>query len=786
MNGYLQIECLSDTCFSMPMARSASVDTESVQDSLGLPAVSGKTLHGLLRDTYLSAPLALDPENAGHVLLGKPQSMKGEGVLRIGDAYLVDDQGNDLRPWMRYLIHDKLERGSPLPPGALTTAFFKVRTLTAEDRQTGAPKTEALRVIRVIPRGTLLKLPLQTTRPLVEAEETLLSRLTQLTRHMGLVRNRGLGLVRLSISWEENLPQSAPTFSYVSSDTVFFLHYRLLLTAPCLVPDQDLDPNSRLTRSYLPGSAVRGAVAAALAVRGLDAPLLENILASGTVDFLNAYPEVGDERALPTPISWRRIKDASLTDTDSNARPHDALSSLLSSPQGLIVGEADGDEHTADLDDVGNGDVRTEQVQPLQTPYFAVGDRAYVTREIPRRSTNHQRRHRRTGSSGVGGQETVFVYEALEPQQSFRGCIAVRRGEVREKILAVLGEVLQFEPVWIGRSLRSGYGAAPEVRLLPGVKTDVEASVGLRRLEAGECFAVCLTSDALLRHPQSGQHDPWHLHQTLQERFEGFATVTGVLVQAATVRGFNRLWRTELPSLPAAAAGSVARLCATKDCSYAELVLLQAKPVGERTADGYGRFIIRGEEDALVLTREKPVFPLNPCMEQSRSSKTLREAQRRLYTVRLQALMSGLALDVVKRTSLSSLPTVHLLQRLKEPLRRAALQNNWPTEYAQWLSEDSQIVGRLRDRARRAVNNTWLGSGSLGDLLRGAARPTWELPRAVGEAEEQTRYRILPDAEAESIWDEARRRPGLRHHYITVLLSTLIRMKQAQDQPRQI
>lgn len=785
MNGYILIECLSDTCFSAPSARGVTTDTECVRDTLGLPTVSGKTLHGLLRDTFLSALSAspsINSNQIGYALLGRPRSLAGEGILRVGDGYLVDTQGNDLRPWVRFLIHDKSERGSPLPATALTDAFFKTRILTAEDRLTGAPKKEALRVIRVFPRGTVLKVPLQATRPLAEAEERLLHLLVKATRHAGLTRNRGLGLIRLSVAWEENSPLPTPTTSHSAAAPIFFLHYRLLLTAPCLIPDQDLDPNSRLTKLHLPGSALRGAAAAALAGRNLGTSVMDDIFASGTVDFLNAYPEVENKRSLPTPISWRRIKDAASADTENSVRPHDAASALLPASPASSMEWSGSDEMIFDADE---DDVHSEQMQPVQTPYFASGDRAYIAREIPRRSTNHQRRHRRTGSTHAGGQETVFVYEALEAFQTFRGCVAVRSSEARGQILSLLDEVLRHDPLWIGRSLRSGYGAAPQVNVVPGPGTDAEAPVEVQELEEGELFSVCLTSDAVLRHPATGQHDPWRLQDVLQQRFEEVAEVEGVLVQAATVRGFSRLWRTELPHLPAAAAGSIARLRATRSCSRDELTSLQAEPIGERTADGYGRFLIRRQEDALVLTQGKASPPSSPHTELGRSSETLREAQRRLYMIRLRGLMGAHALDVAGRTSANSLPATHLLQRLRGPLRLAAANNGPPVEYAHWLSENPQTPNRLRERARRAVNNTWLGYGTLGDLLRAAAEPDWKLPRSPDEAEEQTRYRILPDAEAEDAWEEVRDRANLRLYYLGVLLSTLIHVKHKQNEPRQ-
>src|SRR5271165_3764512 len=90
MRGTLKIYFHTDTCFSMPAALDATVDTNVALDRYSLPIAPGKTLHGLLRDTWLTAQPAVDPKRLGEALFGITRSHIAVGLLRIGDAEIAD------------------------------------------------------------------------------------------------------------------------------------------------------------------------------------------------------------------------------------------------------------------------------------------------------------------------------------------------------------------------------------------------------------------------------------------------------------------------------------------------------------------------------------------------------------------------------------------------------------------------------------------------------------------------------------------------------------------------
>lgn len=72
------------------------------------------------------------------------------------------------------------------------------------------------------------------------------------------------------MAWAEDDAPAAPEAgtTVTANGGILFLPISLTLAAPCLVAHRELDENSVTTKAYLPGSALRGAVAAALERRG--------------------------------------------------------------------------------------------------------------------------------------------------------------------------------------------------------------------------------------------------------------------------------------------------------------------------------------------------------------------------------------------------------------------------------------------------------------------------------------------------------------------------------------
>ncbi len=100
MNAWIEVELVTDTCFSSGAAgRSGDVDTDVEHDPrTGLPTLRGRTLKGLLVEEVALVLSALEPSGEGPwhdatgALFGVPgASHQQEANLRIGDGSLPPD-----------------------------------------------------------------------------------------------------------------------------------------------------------------------------------------------------------------------------------------------------------------------------------------------------------------------------------------------------------------------------------------------------------------------------------------------------------------------------------------------------------------------------------------------------------------------------------------------------------------------------------------------------------------------------------------------------------------------
>jgi len=188
---YLTVDLLSDTTFSSGEGMPGVVDMDVTTTREGLPFVRGKTLHGLLREAWLGLrPAFRELEQAAARVLGDEGDRDEGSILRLGDGHLDDETA----AWARYAVgRDRF----PLHPEDVLRTLTDVRSQTARSRETGgAPEEGTLRASRVVLRGTRFHAPLTFLRE-PDADELRCLALSALaTRHGGLARNRGRGLLR--------------------------------------------------------------------------------------------------------------------------------------------------------------------------------------------------------------------------------------------------------------------------------------------------------------------------------------------------------------------------------------------------------------------------------------------------------------------------------------------------------------------------------------------------------------------------------------------------------------
>lgn len=195
----LHIELLSDANFGRGEGTAGEVDTEVEHDEFGLPFIGGKTVRGLLRDTWLSMrPHFPELRKAGDRVFGPSKRFLDDdvGVLRVGDALLQ----KDVRDWL-IAAATRTDEQSCVSPTMILAACTDIRYQTAEDRQTCAPAAVTLRSSRVVLRTFAFEAPLTwRAGDGPEGDDMRVLAMAALaTRHGGLMRNRGRGHLRISL-----------------------------------------------------------------------------------------------------------------------------------------------------------------------------------------------------------------------------------------------------------------------------------------------------------------------------------------------------------------------------------------------------------------------------------------------------------------------------------------------------------------------------------------------------------------------------------------------------------
>lgn len=188
----IQIELLSDSTFGSGYGIAGGIDTCVAIDEWGLPILSGKTLHGLFKDSWLTMAKAF-PQLDGNAsrILGYEADLNRHSILRIGNASVNED----VKAWVRYALQRKL---NPLSIKEITESLSSQRTQTAISRASGAQEEGSLRITQVVLRGITLISSLNWLDEPTQNDLKVLAMILLSTRHAGLMRTRGRGHVRLT------------------------------------------------------------------------------------------------------------------------------------------------------------------------------------------------------------------------------------------------------------------------------------------------------------------------------------------------------------------------------------------------------------------------------------------------------------------------------------------------------------------------------------------------------------------------------------------------------------
>jgi len=439
------------------------------------------------------------------------------------------------------------------------------------------------------------------------------------------------------------------------------------------------DPNSAVGFEFVPGSMIRGMVIGHYTRQNrADATdtTFRRLFLDGSVRFLNAYPQVfTGQRALPTPSSWRKVKDEKGPIYDFAVKVQNGNQQWQRAEQPFCyLWHSDEEGYKAELCKPGSHiNIHT-----------AREDRQRVTK----------------------GESTVFRYQALAPEQTFCGVILA---EQEDDLVALKQWLPEGKVVSLGGSHLAGYG---QVRLQQ-VKIQDDWREYMPVGDDADSIIVTLLSDALIRDPQTGAYVAT-LKPVLGRAHE--QAFVGVRI----VGGFNRKWNLPLPQTQAIQAGSIFVYPAQPDL-LARLQALEVSGIGERRAEGFGRIAFNWHRAAEItpVEKSKPSEPKPFTLQDEASTKLARQMVERMLRQQLDR-----ALIAAANIKIQHPPSNAQLSRMRIVARRALAQQQ-PQIITQYLDE-------MKKTAKAQFQRAGVGNERLDDWLRARAdnvQSIWELIR---------------------------------------------------------
>ena len=442
------------------------------------------------------------------------------------------------------------------------------------------------------------------------------------------------------------------------------IYLRLRALSPVRVTDQAISSeNWQLSRSYIPGSAVRGMAAGKMAA---DEAALETLLTK--VRFLNLLPVSPDGHfSLPTPKGYYAQKDGS--DFTS------VLKNLLPTERTKELGLADGDIPPG---------AKRAKLGP-----FAVLENRKI-RHFSVQTEEKMRVNLQGKLDPEDGAPHLFSQSAISAGQIFEGYIdCTDAPELTEQLLDCFQQ-----DIYLGAGRRSGFGRmqVENVKRIDAPKYTVYSSYQ----EPVSDFYLLLLSPTAMRcsDPASEQYGELcglDLGE-LGRRLGTDVTITLCSTSVVSIAGRNSTWRSAVQTMPMYDAGCVFRMHTAQPVSPEKLHALEQSGLGVRRQEGYGQVLVLSDYESIYM--EEKIVPI-----QQTNFKTIDE------------LWSGMTADE---------------QKMQKIIARRIYLQRLDKQKTVWLNEMSgnafsqKVKGKLSDSQlgtlQSVINNAVYSQNPKGDM----------------------------------------------------------------------
>lgn len=543
----VEITLLSDTCIASGTTEGSNIDMDVYTDDFGFPYIPSKRIKGLYRDAYINVSnMGIKLTNSLDDLFG---NTKKEGKLKFSNAILTDRLNarvDDLD--IKKSDEKNFRRINKSNKERVKRVFVSKRTQTKIDDESEVAVDGSLRTIYVVNKG--LKFHLIISCDDLQNIIDDITILNKYIRHMGLNRNRGLGLVdfkivKNDIKVEKN---NNPLIDFASDDEIVVtIKYHNI--NPLLISQNYTNESI----NYIPGQAIYGFFGSLKAKENKDFdisknPLFKAIFIEGKVEFSNAYPYVCDSLSIPVPKYLKKVKN------NGNIVNLNSFDNELNKALNKTIGEK-----------------RQDKVSSLDNSFISLNhllkNEALIIKPDYEYSYHHQR-------NDEGLVDSFYQYYALVKDQDFIGTIKGKKSLI-EYLLNYNNEIIK--EAYFGKSKNSQYG-----------KTSLEI-ISCNKINENNnlnpnYYALVFTSDIIITKNGNPINNIDDLIMYLNDY--GFEVLNNnYAISFKEITGYNMLWQLPKQKELAIEKGSYLIVKTLKEVK-------QAGTFGKFTNLGYGNYIL--------------------------------------------------------------------------------------------------------------------------------------------------------------------------------------------------
>lgn len=374
--------------------------------------------------------------------------------------------------------------------------------------------------------------------------------------------------------------------------------------------------DSEESMDYITGSSIRGAYIYKYIMKNkisdINAGEHRDKLLKGGIKFLNAYPMFEDTRSIPFPKCYFAPKqEIRCFDKSINIK--------MSVDKELMPGY--------------------EKVRKAE--FVGYYDDSYKKINVSKKSNLHINK--------IGEKNKLYRYEAIKKKQKFKGIIKIEQEEYAEEVFDLLSDSI----VYIGGSKGSGYGKCRIYHMIEeDINPEYEQFCDKYNFD-GEIYLLAL-SDIIYR-TDLGEYktyiEPELIGQALDIEDIKFIDSS---IETKRITSFNNKWNCSTPQIVGIKAGSVFKYRINGKIYNDLLMNFMDKGIGERKADGFGRFVMLDSLEDTCLYSEDSVNQTNKDIYSTMEEMTLDDKEQiisifnKIYEQRVDLSINEIVLQMYK------------------------------------------------------------------------------------------------------------------------------------------